>query len=121
MMNAVIDGRMPHAHQFPVSSAKKYSRGKATSRNGTMNTASALVSGSTRSSRAVLTSVVLPLRPVTSVGRDDPPEPAVEIDVVAEHLPRPLVRVGVERLAGVGHLPAPVASRDRAQQRRAHP
>jgi hypothetical protein len=53
MMRAVIEGRISQAHQLPVSSGNRYSSGKATSRNGTMNTASALVSGSTRSSRAV--------------------------------------------------------------------
>jgi hypothetical protein len=55
MMRAVIDGRISHAHQLPVSFGNRYSSGKATSRNGTMNTPSALVSGSTRSSRAVVT------------------------------------------------------------------
>src|SRR4051794_29838364 len=50
MMRAVIDGRISHAHQWPVPFGNRYSSGKATSRKGTMNTASALVSGSTRSS-----------------------------------------------------------------------
>src|SRR5215217_5528295 len=57
MTRAVIDGRIPQAHQLPVSFGKKYRSGKATSRNGTMNTPSTLVSGSTRSSRAIVTCV----------------------------------------------------------------
>src|SRR5919198_4111580 len=55
MMSAVIDGRISQAHQLPVSFGKKYRSGDATSRNGTMNTPSTLVSGSTRSSRTIVT------------------------------------------------------------------
>ena len=62
MISAVIDGRISHAHQLPVSFGKKYSSGKATSRKGTMNAPSALVSGSTRSSRADVTCVFYHVR-----------------------------------------------------------
>ena len=50
---------------------------------------------------------------------DDPPVAAVEVHVVAEHLPRPLVRVVVQRLAGVGDLAPAVAPPERAEQPRA--
>src|SRR5918997_2416370 len=51
-----------------------------------------------------------------AVGTDDPPEAAVEVHVVAEDLAGPLVRVEVERPAGVGDLAPAVAALDRAEQ-----
>jgi Kef-type K+ transport system membrane component KefB len=62
----------------------------------------------------------LPLAPRPPARSDDLPDPAVEVHVVALDLPRPLVRVVVERPARVGHLAPAVAALDGAEQGRLH-
>src|SRR5918996_6372963 len=52
-----------------------------------------------------------------AVGADHPPEAAVEVDVVAADLAPALVRVVVERLAGVRDLPLAAAPSDGPEQR----
>src|SRR5688500_18938579 len=48
-------------------------------------------------------------------GRDDPPQAAVQVDVVTANLARPLVLVEVEGPPVVGHLQLPVAAPDRPE------
>src|SRR5215211_5679315 len=51
-----------------------------------------------------------------AVSPDRPPQTAVEVHVVTQHLAGILVRVEVQRPAGVGHLAPTATPRDRSQQ-----